>query len=94
MASISHGQDVLALAVVSLQFEANLAHTFCSSAGLDLVGLFALGSRFGTELLIQLLLPALTLLLETLVDIDSTTFWDLAVGMIVNAIGASGIVEA
>jgi hypothetical protein len=66
-------EDVFSLALVALQFKTNLAHSLAAFARPDLVLLLALGSSFGTCLLVHLLLAAKTLLLETLDNVDSAT---------------------
>ena len=64
---------MLSLAFVSLQLKADLAHSLTALARFDLVLLLALGSGFGTGLLVHLLLAAKTLLLEALDDVDGAT---------------------
>jgi hypothetical protein len=66
-------ENVFSLALVALKFKTNLAHSLAALARPDFVLLLALGSSFGTGLLVHLLLAAKTLLLETLDNIDSAT---------------------
>jgi len=66
-------ENVLSLALVALQFKADLTHSLAAFAGPDLVLLLALGSSFGTSLLMHFLLAANTLLLETFDNVDSAT---------------------
>lgn len=66
-------ENVFSLALVALKFKTNLAHSLAALARPDLVLLLALGSSFGTSLLVHLLLAAKTLLLEALDDVDGAT---------------------
>lgn len=74
---------MFSLALVSLQFETDLAHPLAAFAGLDFVRLLALGGGFGAGFLVHLLLAAETLLLETFDDVDRAALlhWDLASGV-------------
>lgn len=66
-------EDVLPLAFVSLELEANLAHPLAAFAGFDLVLLLALRSSLGTRFLVHFLPAAKPLLLEALHNVDGTT---------------------
>jgi hypothetical protein len=68
-------ENVLSLAFVSLQLEANLAHSLAAFARFDLVLLLALGSSFGARFLVHLLLATKPLLLEALHNVDGTTLF-------------------
>jgi hypothetical protein len=70
---------MLSLALVLLQFQAELSHAFAAFTRLYFVRLFAFGSSFGTSLLVQLLFATLTLPLKSFDDVDSAApHWCIA----------------
>jgi hypothetical protein len=64
---------MLSLALVSLQLQANLAHSLAAFARFDLILLLALGSSFGARFLVHLLFAAKSLFLKTFHNVDGTS---------------------
>lgn len=74
----SQGENVLAFAVVALQFETDFSHAFGASSRLDFVCFFAFCGSLRTSFLVELFLSSLAFLLETFEDIDSATLWKIS----------------
>jgi len=74
----SQGEDMFPLAVISLHFQADFAHSLGSSARLDFVCLVALCSGFGASFLVELLLSALAFPLETFKDVDGASLREVS----------------
>lgn len=94
MISTSGGQNVLTLAPITLELQAQFPHSFRSFARLDFVRLFAFSSSLGTHLCMELLFAALSPLLETFVNVDGSALMIIARTGMVTRLGFLAVVHA